>query len=79
MDSAVHIKTKVLPGSKIEVTSSSLVEGEQVEVIVVFPTKPHKRRRHMLDILETTPPPRVFKTAEDADRHLEGQRESWDR
>ena len=79
MESAMHIKTKVLPGKKIEVTSPSLTEGEQVEVIIVFPSKSHGRRRSVLELLEAIAPPQVFKTAEDADRYLEGERESWDR
>ncbi len=79
MESAMHVKTRVLPGSKIEVTSPSLVEGEQVEVIIVFPTATRGRRRSVLDIVETTPPPQVFKTAEQADQYLQGERDSWDR
>ena len=79
VESSMHIRTKVLPGSKIEVTSDSLIEGEQVEVIIVFPAKSRKRRRKVLDILETTAPPQVLKTADDVDRYLEGERESWDR
>jgi hypothetical protein len=79
MESAMHVKTKVLPGKKIEVTSSSLVEGEQVEVFIVFPDAGRGRRRRVLDIIESTAPPQVFKTADDADRHVEDERSSWDR
>ena len=79
MESAMRIKTRVLPGKKIEVTSPSLVEGEQVEVFIVFPDAAHGRRRSVMDIIETTSPPEVFKTADDADRHLERERNSWDR
>lgn len=79
MESAMHIKTKVLPGKKIEITSSSLVEGEQVEVFIVFPASARGHRRSVMDIIETTVPPQVFKTANEADRYLEGERESWDR
>ena len=79
VESAMHIKTKVLPGRRIEVTSESLVEGEQVEVIIVLPAKSRRRRRKVLDILEATSPPQVFKTPDDVDRYLEGERSSWDR
>ena len=79
VESAMHIRTKVLPGSKIEVTSANLVEGEQVEVIIKFTARSRKRRRKVLDILEATAPPQVFKTADDVDRYLEGERSSWDR
>ncbi len=37
MEAALHIKTKVLPGKKIEVTAPDLIEGEAVEIFVVFP------------------------------------------
>ena len=78
MESAMHIKTKVLPGNKIEVTSPNFTEGEQVEVIVVFPSMPHGKRRNVLDLLNAGPPPHIFTTVEEADRYLEGERESWD-
>lgn len=79
MESAMHVRTKVLPGKKIEVASPNLVEGEQVEVIIVFPAATRGRRRSVLDIVETTAPPQVFKTAEQADQYLQGERDSWDR
>jgi len=78
MDSAVHIKTKVLPGKKIELTSPSLVEGEQVEVIIVLPAKPRGRRRYVLDTLKAPPPPKLFGTPEEADQYLKEERNSWD-
>lgn len=77
MESAMHIKTRVLPGKKIEIVSPALVEGEQVEVIVVFRSK-SRGRRSVLDVLAAVPPPGVFKTAEEADQYLERERESWD-
>ena len=79
MESAMHLRTRVLPGKKIEVTSSRLIEGEQVEVIIMIPTAARGRRRSIMDIVETTVPPGVFKTAEQADQYLEGERSSWDR
>ena len=75
----MRIRTKVLPGSKIEITSVSLVEGEQVDVIIVLPTKSRRRRRKVWDVLMTTSPPHLFKTADDVDRYLEKERASWDR
>ena len=79
MESAMRVKTRVLPGSKIEVTSRVFVEGEQVEVFIVFTGHARGRRRNVMEIIDATAPPRVFKTAEEADRYLEGERESWDR
>ena len=79
MESALHLKTKVLPGKKIEVTSSDSVEGEQVEIFIVFPAALRGHRRTVMDIVETTQPPQGFSTAEEANRYLEGERDAWDR
>lgn len=79
MESALRIKTKVLPGKKIEITSPDLVEGDSVEVLVVLPAKSAKRRRSVLDLLKSTPAPGVFKTAAEVDKYLQEERDSWDR
>lgn len=75
MEPAMHIKTTVLPGKKIEVTSSDLVEGQEVELIIVFPAD--RARNSILDILGSSPPPGVFTSAEEADRHITQERDSW--
>lgn len=79
MESPLHIKTTVLPGKIIEVTSSSLVEGEQVDVTIRYTSSRHVRRRTVMDIIEANNPPQVFKTADDVDEYLARERGSWDR
>jgi antitoxin component of MazEF toxin-antitoxin module len=79
MESAVRIETTVLPGNRIEVSSSRLVEGDQVEVTIVNVTKSPKKRRSVLDILETTTHKPLFKSAEEVDQYLENERNSWER
>ena len=79
MESALRIKTKVLPGKRIEIVSSELVEGDSVEVLVVLPAKRRSRRRSVLDLLKSTPAPGAFKSAEEVDKYLQEERDSWDR
>ena len=79
MDAALHIKTRVLPGQKIEVTAPELVEGEPVEVIVVFPGPGRRGRRSVMDIIESGTLPRTGRSAEEVDRYIREERDSWDR
>jgi hypothetical protein len=37
MQSALHITTKVLPGSRIEIQLPDLTEGQEVDVFIVLP------------------------------------------
>jgi hypothetical protein len=37
MQAALKLKTRVLPGKRIEVTSPELTENSEVELIVMFP------------------------------------------
>ena len=37
MQSALKVKTRVLPGKRVEVTAPELVEGEDVELIILKP------------------------------------------
>jgi hypothetical protein len=79
MRHALHLKTTVLPGGKIEVTEQALPAGEEVEVIVLLPESPVATRRSAVDILDEAPGHRLFKTAVDVDAYLQQEREAWDR
>lgn len=79
MQSALHLRTTVLPGGKIEVTNQELQEGELVEIIVLLPQAPPTAQRSALDVLSEAPGQRIFKTAEDVDAYLAQERDSWDR
>ena len=78
METSVHIKTKVLPGNRIEISSSNLVEGEEVEVIIKSAAKLKIKKRYILDIIKDTTPPHLYKSAEEVDQYLEFERNSWD-
>jgi hypothetical protein len=82
MQAALRIETTVLPGHRIEFNSPELPEGAKVDVLVVWPEKPEPRRISMLEFLETLPPgpsPRCFPTWEEYERHLQEEKNAWER
>ncbi len=77
MQKALHLKTTVLPGGRIEIIDQDLLEGEAVDVVVTpLAATP---RRSAVDILAEGPGQRLFKTAADVDSYIQAERESWER
>ena len=76
MQKALHLKTTVLPGGKIEIVDQSLPVGESVDV-VVSPSA-NSAGRSAVDILAEAPGHLVFKTAEEVALYLKEERDSWD-
>lgn len=74
----LHITTHVLPGNKLEIHSPELPEGEPVDVFVVLSEKKQANRENVLDLIESIRSKRPFRTAEDIDRQLQEERNSWD-
>ena len=82
MQTALRLETTILPGHRLEVSAPELPEGARVEVIVVLPQKPEPRRVSMLEFLDTLPPgpsPRCFPTWEEYERHLQEEKDAWER
>ena len=77
MRKALHIRTTVLPGGKIEIVDQELPVGESVDVVVS--QSPGSERRSAVDILAEAPGGLVFKTAADVAAYLKEERESWGR
>ena len=77
MQKALHLRTTVLPGGRIEIVDRDLTEGDTVDVVVTPSASPP--RRSAVDILAEGPGQRVFKTAADVDSYLQAERESWER
>jgi hypothetical protein len=77
----VHVKTRVLPGNRIEVAAEGLREGEDVEVTLEsLAPAAQKSRRGILDLIDSLPPgPRSANTWEEVQRRLREERDSWDR
>lgn len=78
MQSALHLTTKVLPGNKIEIEIPEGEIGDTVDVFVVLPEKPKQNKRSVMEILEEVHAKRPPRSAEDIDRQLREERESWD-
>lgn len=78
MQSALRIKTTVLPGGKIEVIDDTLQAGESVDVIVL-PQRALTARQSAVDILAEAPGHRLFHTVEEVDATIEKERDAWDR
>jgi hypothetical protein len=79
MQSTLRVTARVLPGSRIEVSSPELTEGEDVEVIVQ-PAVARKPRTHVIDIIESLPRgPRSAPTWDEVERNLQEERNSWER
>ena len=77
MEKALHIRTTVLPGGKIEIVDRELPVGESVDVVVS--QSPTSERRSAVDILAEAPGGLVFKTAADVATYLKEEKESWGR
>lgn len=84
MQAALKLKTTVLPGHRIEFTSPELIEGEEVELIVLKPDsteQPPKRPfASAWDYLQSLQP--VERTPEEweaVERELQAEKDAWDR
>ena len=78
MQKALHIRTTVQPGGRVEFASPDLEAGQTVDVVVVL-HKPSVRARSIMDILNSGPERRLFQTAEEVKAYLEEEKASWDR
>lgn len=80
MQTALRLETTVLPGHRLEISAPELPEGAKVEVIVVLPEQAQPRRMSMLEFIESLPPgPRAFPTWEEYEKHLQEEKDSWER
>lgn len=78
MESAVRVRTAVLPGGRIEFNAPELRPGDEVEVIVLSRSAEGERRA-LADILADAPGGRLFRTAQEVDAYIDEERDSWQR
>ena len=77
MQRALHIRTTVLPGGKIEIVDQALPVGESVDVVVS--QTPVSERRSVVDILDEAPGHLAFKTSADVEAYLSEEKDAWSR
>ena len=77
MQKALHIRTTVQPGGRVEVSSPELEAGQSVDVVVTRSSS--TERRSVVDILAEAPGHRLFKTGKEVDDYIKEERASWDR
>jgi hypothetical protein len=81
MQAALRLKTRVLPGGRIEVIDPELPENADVEVIVMFPEETEAPRpfKDVVEFLDSLTP--VQRTPEEwaqVEREFQEERSSWD-
>ncbi len=76
MQKALHIRTTVQPGGKVEFASPELEAGQSVDVVVTRSSS--TERRSVVDILAEAPGHRLFKTGKEVDDYIKEERASWD-
>lgn len=74
---ALHIRTIVLPGGRVEIASPELEADQSVDVVVTRSSP--AERRSVVDILAEAPGHRLFKSGKEVDDYIKEERESWDR
>lgn len=80
MQAALKLKTRVLPGNRVEFAAPELPEGVEVEVFVALPETPAPTPGGVLDFLNSLPPgPRSAATWEEVERNFQEERNSWER
>ena len=77
MQKALHVRTTVQPGGKVEIISPDLEAGQTVDVVVLHESA--ERGRSVMEILNSGPERRLFETAEEVRQYLSEEKESWDR
>ena len=77
MPKALHIRTTVQPGGRVEFASPDLEAGQTVDVVVLHESS--VKGRSIMEILNSGPERRLFQTAKEVDDYLAEERASWDR
>jgi hypothetical protein len=76
---SIRMHTVVLPGGKIELSAPpSMREGDEVDVVVVATSRP--AATSVLEVLDALPKDvGQLKSADEVDRYVRSERDSWER
>ena len=66
----VRMKTKVLPGGKIEISAPELIAGQEATIVVTVEDYKLNGQGHVIDLLKNLPGRQLFHTAEEIDTHI---------
>lgn len=77
MQKVLYQKAIVQPGGKVEFSSSELEAGQTVDVVVLHESS--RQGRSVLEILNSGPERRLFRTADEVRAYLSEEKASWDR
>lgn len=77
MQKTLRLRTTVLPGGWVEFASPDLIVGQTVEVVVLHESA--DVGRSVMEILNSGPEKRLFKSAEEVREYLAAEKASWDR
>ena len=75
--SILEVKTRILPGGRIEIPSTGLPEGREAIVRIVVEEEPPREKKSLLENLGGYKGGRLFKTAAEVDQYIKEERESW--
>jgi hypothetical protein len=77
---ALHTTARVQARNKIEITSSELAEGQDVDVFLIPRPSATPAHRSVLEFLDSLPPgPRTAPTWDQFERQFQEERDAWDR
>lgn len=77
MSLALQVKTKILPGHRIEIRIPELPEGRSATVFIVLDEE-EGPKRPLREVLGNYPGGTLFRSAEEVDAYLRAERDSWD-
>ena len=78
MATEVRVKTVVLPGGKIEISTPELISGQRATVVVTIEDNETIEQSHVIDILKMLAGHRLYQSAEGVDAYIREERDAWE-
>ena len=78
MATEVRVKTVVLPGGRIEISTPELIPGRRATVVVTIEDNEPIEQPHVIDILKTLAGHRLYQSAEEVDAYIREERDAWE-
>ncbi len=78
MSTEVRVKTVVLPGGRIEITTPELIPRRRATVVVTIKDNETIEQPHVIDILKTLPGHQLYQSAEEVNANIREEREAWE-